>query len=220
LQTLNKETLSLKNRLPKNIIVPAIFGMLLYIFLFLSQNWEVFSNNTTISWIAMLLGAVVLYGIVIGAINNLTNLDLGFAGYKLSSLLFGLVIPLGLFLYNNYHKTPKPSYSSLLEKENITLKSNNKECVRIKYGSFTNGTDTIVSRDYELIKSSAKEIKNRIKWLDSCSYVRLENINSVSDYIRLGNFEDNQHYRYTKPGVPNYTDQETYEMIITIKRTD
>lgn len=173
----------------------------------------------------MLLGAVVLYGIVIGAINNLTNLDLGFAGYKLSSLLFGLVIPLGLFLYNNYHKTPKPSYSSLLEKENITLKSNNKECVRIKYGSFTNGTDTIVrysenSRDYELIKSSAKEIKNRIKWLDSCSYVRLENINSVSDYIRLGNFEDNQHYRYTKPGVPNYTDQETYEMIITIKRTD
>jgi hypothetical protein len=195
--------------------------MILYVFLFIGKNADVFSNNSTIGWIGMALGVLVLYGLGFGVLNNITNLELGYSGFKLSTLFFGLLIPLAIFIYNFSFNEPETKYSSLLEKENITLISNNKACSKIKYGSFTNGSDTIVrysenNFDYELIKTLDQQFKNRIKWLDSCSYVRIENNNSVSRYIRFGNFENDFHYMYGKPASVHNINNETYEMILEI----
>ncbi len=113
------------------------------------------------------------------------------------------------------------TYRSILEKENINFKSNGFECSKIKYGSFTNGTDTIVrfiekGKNYELTKSLGIETLMRIKWMDSCSYVKLNSNNSVYEYIRLGNFESEQHYIHSKPGDYHSITDESYEMIIKI----
>ena len=194
--------------------------MLLYIFLFIAQNANVFNNNTVTIWVGMLFGIVVLYGIVFGILNNITNLELGIVGFKLSTLFFGLVIPISLFAYNQFIKKPTVTHASLLEKENIQLIVNNKACEKIKYGTFTNGTDTIIrffekNQDFELLKTPTQQFKNRIKWLDSCTYITLKN-QSLIKYIKLGNFENEQHYRYCKPGNYHNISEESYEMILKI----
>lgn len=198
-----------------------MFGFILYILLFIGENSEYFADNSTVMWIGMLLSILFLYGLVIGIVNNITNLELGLAGLKLSSLFIGLIIPIGLFSYNYFYKEAPIKYSSLLEKNNIKLITNPNACYGIKYGTFTNGIDTIIRYsekhiNYELIKTTNQQFTNRIKWLDSCSYLRLEKNNSVSRYIRLGNFESDIHFMYSKPASVHNINEESYEMILSV----
>lgn len=196
--------------------------MLVYLFLYLGSNAELFSNNTTVNWISLILGTIAIYTITIGAIKNLTNIEIGFVSYKFSSILFALIIPISIFCYNYFRPKDEPiKYTSLLDKENIVFVVNNSECSKVKYGTFTNGTDTIVrfirdGKNYELTKLLNKETLFEIKWLDSCSYAKIKKNNSLIEYIRLGNFDNDTHYKYTKPGHLHNIDKEHYEMIITV----
>ncbi len=83
--------------------------------------------------------------------------------------------------------------------------------------------DTIVrysenNKDYEIVKTFESQITNRIKWLDSCSYVRLDDSNGLtSEYIRLGNFKEGIHDFYSKPTSLHKLSDEKIEMARELK---
>lgn len=215
--------MKLKNNLPKNIILPALFGLLFYLFLTLGVNYRLISKSKTFNLIGISLGILSLYGIVIGVLKNRMNLVLGYAGFTIGRFLIGIILPIIITIYQYYFYEPPKLYNSILEKENIRFATDFKKCHKIKYGTFFTGHDTIIryfenNKDFELIKGYDGQITNRIKWLDSCSYVRFDESNGLtSDYVRLGNFKQNLHYMYSKPSRTHYLTDENIEMVISIK---
>ncbi|CAH8294699.1 hypothetical protein EV196_108171 [Mariniflexile fucanivorans] len=123
-----------------------------------------------------------MYLIVYAVINKKESFGISLLGFYIPHILFSIGLQIFLIINQIFftdHDKNEPK--SLLEIEKIELVSNPIDCNKIKYGTFVNGIDTIIrysenNKDYELIKTIGFEDKlNRIKWLDSCSYVRIIN---------------------------------------------
>ncbi|MFI0427949.1 hypothetical protein [Mariniflexile sp. HMF6888] len=214
----------MKSNLSKNIFLPAIFGLFFYLFITLGANANLISQSKILNILGISLGVLGLYGIVIGMLKNNTNLAIGLAGFNIGRFLFGFIIPIVVSVYKFYFYIPSDHYNSILEKENIEFTVDFKECHKIKYGTFiVQNYDTIIrynenNKDYEIVKTFDSQTTNRIKWLDSCSYLRFNESNGLaSEYLRLGNFEGRTHYLYSKPSSSHKLSDEKIEMVIEVK---
>jgi len=211
----------LNKNLPKNIILPALIGAAFYFLLLFAENRFLVSQNQILTWIGVILGAITMYGIAIGTSKNAWNIELFFSGLRLSSIFFGILICLILYGIGYFYESKEKKFDSLLEKNGINLVSDNKKCINVKYGIFTNGFDTInryreKGQDFESIKSNSFKEKYRIKWIDSCMYIRIENQSAITT-TTLGNFENDTHYAFIRPSALHYIEEESYQMIIKIE---
>lgn len=214
----------MSNNRPRNLIVPALFGVLFYIFLKLAQNTILYTFYPQLSLLGISLGAIFLYALVIGLLNNKINLLAGAVGYKFAVGLFGIIIPISVHIYSYYFYTEAPKYNSILERDNIEFVSIDDKCKTVKYGLFSNGCDSIIrfhenGKDYQRIISEGQDQLNRIRWLNPCEYVVIEGVDLASEYVKLGNFEELNHYMYSKPPALHSLKEEKNEYIITL-RTD
>ena len=190
----------------KATIRPIFIGILFYLFVLLANNSELIAEDLIRTWTTLIAGALFIYLIAFAAINHKKSFDIAAIGFYIAHLLFSIGLPIFMIInkvfFVDYSEKPP---RSLLEKENIEIVVDFKECHKIKYGTFMLDSDTIVrysenNKDYETVKTFDSQITNRIKWLDSCSYVRLDENNGLtSEYIRLGNFKDGIHDIYSKP---------------------
>jgi hypothetical protein len=161
---------------------------------------------------------------VYAAINKKEYFEISAFGFYIAHIIFSIVVPIFMIVNQVFftdHSLKKPN--SLIEKENIEFISNPLECHKIKYGTFLNGIDTIIrysenDKDYELVKITGLDDKlNRIKWLDSCTYVRIINKGSVTEYIRLGNVENEKHQMFEKPSITHKMEEEKITTLTEIK---
>ena len=209
----------------KTIIGPLIVGILFYTFIFLGLNFELISNNSILTWVAIIGGTILLYIICFGILKSPKKNTLGVLGVVIAKVLISIGVPMFLIFSELYSppKTIEEKPHSLLEKDKIKFESISHQCNRIKYGKFSNGIDTIIryrenDKDFELVKSFNKEKNNRIKWLDSCSYIRIdERNNSISRYVRLGNFKNSSHQMYSKPSISHKMEDEKMETVFELK---
>ena len=206
----------------KLIALPMILGAMFYFFVLLGYNYKVITDSTIKTWIALIAGTILMYFIVFGAITNKDSISVGIYGFYISKIVFGICAPVVMLFLQLIYPTQKiDPPKSLLEKENVVFIFNNGNCFKAKYGTFITDTDTIIrylknNRNYEIIKSISQEEKRfQIRWLDSCSYARLSNNNAVVAFVQLGNFENNKHQMYSKPGITHYIDK---EKIITVEQ--
>ena len=54
----------------KTIIGPLIVGILFYTFIFLGLNFELISNNSILTWVAIIGGTILLYIICFGILKS------------------------------------------------------------------------------------------------------------------------------------------------------
>lgn len=189
------------------IIFPIITGILFYIFLFLGMNARVISQNSTAGLLSIALGAVLVYAIVFGMINNPEdNFTFGYFGFRFARVFLAITLPILSIVYRMYSpSTTVAAPESLLQKENITFATDAKRYPEVKYGVFVKGYDTInrfvhEGFDFETIKTIQGEKTYKIKWLDSTSYCRVDPRNSlILEIVNLGNFANGTYQMYTKP---------------------
>ncbi len=185
----------------KEIIGPIITGFLFYFFVILGANVRLISNNV-ILLTGIIGGIILLYSIIHGIIRApYRNLILGVFGSGVAEATMWLgLFPTALFFDNT-------NFSSLkkIETNPIEFQENSSLCHKVKYGTFSNGMDTIIrysenGQDFELTKSSNQEKQCKIEWLDSCTYVRInKSNNALTRYVKIGVFMDNSHQLYSKP---------------------
>ena len=193
----------MRSRLPNNLKIPALFGIVFYAVLFLGRNSSVLEAYPVLNLIGIFVLATVLYVFVFGLLKNPLNVVVGAAGYRIARILVALLLPFGVFIYQRFYASPEEQFNSLLEKQNISITPDNKACVKYRYGKFTDGQDTVVrfkedETDFEL----AKKEKLRIVWADSCLYYTVNEHGVVLKIVRLGNFNpDGTFIQYSKPGV-------------------
>ena len=208
----------------KSIIRPILFGFSFYLFILLGHNADFISKDSIRTWTAIIAGTLFMHLIVYAAINRRERFEISVLGLYIAHILFSIGMPIFLivnqvFFTDHHRNEPK----SLLEKNKIEFISIPMDCNKIKYGTFLNGIDTIIrysenNKDYELIKIVGFEDElNHIKWLDSCSYVRVRNKGSVTKYIRLGNIENGQHQMYEKPAIMHKMIEEDIKTLIELK---
>ncbi|WP_298136369.1 hypothetical protein [Flavobacterium sp.] len=185
------------------IILPIIVGILFYFFVLLGMNYRIISKDSSFSLCAIGLGAILLYVIVFGIINNKENISLGLIGIAIARILFVIVFP--LFMVNHFKINDTNKSESLLEKQQIELNLNPSKCYEIKYGLFAKGSDTIEryktdNEDFERIKSLNGEQLFKIKWMDSSMYIRINPENNlVEETVTIGNFNNGKHEIYVTP---------------------
>lgn len=208
----------------KSIIRPIFFGFLFYLFILLGYNADFISNDSIRTWTTIIAGTLFMYLIVYAAINKKESFGISALGFYITHILFSIGMPLFLIINQVFftdHNKSKPK--SLIEKDKIEFVSSPKDCNKIKYGTFLNGIDTIIrysenNKDYELVKTVGFEDKlNRIKWLDSCSYVRIINKGSVTKHIRLGNIKNGEHQMYEKPAITHKMSEENIKTLTELK---
>ena len=208
----------------KSIIRPIFFGFLFYLFILLGYNADFISNDSIRTWTAIIAGTLFMYLIVYAAINKKESFGISALGFYITHILFSIGMPIFLIINQVFftdHNKIEPK--SLIEKDKIEFVSNPIDCNKIKYGTFLNGIDTIIrysenNKDYELVKTVGFEDKlNRIKWLDSCSYVRIINKGSVTKYIRLGNIKNGEHQMYEKPAITHKMSEENIKTLTELK---
>ncbi|MEM8763474.1 MAG: hypothetical protein AAGD88_06670 [Bacteroidota bacterium] len=200
----------MRNDLPKNLKIPALFGILFYLVLFLGRNSELLNKYPILNLIGIFALATFVYALVFGVLKNPLNLAVGAAGAKIAGIVLALLLPFGVFIYQRfyYNKTEEP-HKSLLEKENIAIVRNAMECGKNKYGTFTDGMDTVIrfkekGVDFEQTKSFGKTEILKIMWADSCLYYAINDNGVVLKIIQLGNFDvDGTFDHYLKPGTPH-----------------
>lgn len=208
----------------KVIIRPLFFGFLFYLFILLGHNANLISHDSIRTWTAIIAGTLFMYLIVYTVINKKESFGISAIGFYITHFLFSIGTPIVLitnqvFFADLNKNGPKP----LIEKDEIEFVSSPIDCNKIKYGIFLNGIDTIVrysenNKDYELVKTVGLEDKiNRIKWLDSCSYVRITNKGSVIKYIRLGNIKNTEHQMYEKPAITHQISEENIKTLRELK---
>ena len=213
----------MKNNLPGNLRIPALFGILFYIGLFLGRNSDLLNDYPILHLFGISVLVVSLYALVFGIIKNPLNLAVGTSGFKIAAILIVLLLPFGVFVYQKFYYKPEKQYKSLLEKEQIAIIPNGTECIKNKYGVFTNGYDTIIrfkrnNVDYEQIKSFKKEEALRIKWVDSCVYYAVKNNGLLVRIERLGNFKyDETFEQYSKPAAIHEISEERILLLKKIK---
>ncbi len=203
-------------------IRPIFIGFSFYLFILLGHNSEFISNDSIRVWTAIISGVIFIYLIAYASIDNKKSIGIAAIGFLFAQVLFSIAIPIFMIVNQVFFTNQSQKEQiSLLKKNNIELISNSMECYKIKYGTFLNGIDTIIrysedNKDYELIKTVGFEDKlNRIRWLDSCSYIRIIN-NSVIKYIRLGNIKNGKHQMYEKPTVTHKMEVEEIKTLIEL----
>ena len=198
--------------------------MLFTLFVLFGRNSELVSKSAFLTWTGIIGGAILLYVFVFGIIRDIDYLSFGLLGFYLGKIFFALSIPICLLVYD-YYNPREISYQpkSLLEKEGISLKKDFEKCQNIRYGTFWNGYDTIIryskdKRDYETIKSFDGNIEYVLKWMDSCSYLRVhEKSGLVESHVQIGNFENGFHSMYMKPAKFHRLEEQRIQQIVTIK---
>jgi hypothetical protein len=190
------------NRIIKSILV----GALLYIFFLLGFNANLVSKNVLLSFFTIIGMTILLYVIIFDYIKNKENIGFGILGFMFAKIALRVIFPLFLIFYTiEKHKEEISTPQSILEEKNISFEKNATECQKIKYGTFVCGYDTIIrlrkdSKDFEIVKTSKEEKQYHIKWLDSCTYYRVNSSNmSIEEIISMGNFLSYGHYIYSKP---------------------
>ncbi|WP_040254769.1 hypothetical protein [Psychroserpens mesophilus] len=211
----------------KSIIRPIFFGFAFYLFILLGYNTNFISNDSIRTWTTIIAGTLFIYLIVYAAINKKESFGISAIGFYITHILFSIGLPIFLiinqvFFTNHIKNEPQ----SMLEKDKIEFVSNPIDCNKIKYGTFINGIDTIIrysenNKDFELIKAIGLEDKlNRIKWLDSCSYVRIINNGSMKEFIQLGNIKSGEHQMYEKPAITHKMSEEHITTLTELKKTN
>lgn len=133
-------------------------------------------------------------------------------------LILALGIPVFLIVYQ-LNAEPARQPESLLEQNQIEFATDFKKCAALKYGGFVNGTDTLVrlakgGKDFESIKRQGTETIYRIKWLDSCTYCRINPKNGIVEAIvEMGNFQLGKHTLYTKPAGMHHIEEEYLDVV-------
>lgn len=205
-------------------IRPLFLGGLFYLFILLANNAQWISKDAIKTWTAIIAGSLFLYLIAYAAIYQRKNLMLAGVGFSLVGLLFSICIP--LYLITNkilFTENTKKTTQLNQEANKFSIIDNDGECQKIKYGTFVYGIDTIIRysedcKDYELLKIYGIEAElHAIKWLDSCSYVTLDNRSSVLEYIKLGNFDGENHQMYIKPVTTNSLKNEEIKTMTHVK---
>ncbi|MEM6894489.1 MAG: hypothetical protein AAF554_12420 [Bacteroidota bacterium] len=199
----------MRNDLPKNLKISALFGILFYLALFLGRNSELLKAYPVLNLVGIFALATFVYALVFGVLKNPLNLAVGAAGVKIARFVVALLLPLGVFIYQRFYYEPQESYKSLLEKENIAIVPNATKCGKNRYGTFTDGIDTVIrfkekGVDFEHTTSFGKAEKLKITWADSCLYYAINDNGVVLKIIQLGNFDaDGTFDHYVKPGIPH-----------------
>jgi len=203
---------------------PMFIGFLFYLFILLGHNSEFISGDSIKTWSAIISGTIFIYVLVYAVIHKKESIGIATFGFLTAQVLFSIGIPIAMiankvFFTTKVIETP----ASLLERDNIELISNSTACYKIKYGTFINNVDTIIrytkdNRDYERVKSYGFDDKHhRIKWLDSCSYVRISNKESITEYIKIGNIEQGVHQMYERPIATHVIEDETIRTLKELK---
>ena len=210
----------------KSVIRPIFIGFLFYLFILMGYNAALISNDSLRTWAAIITGTIFIYLIIYAAISEKESFGISAIGFYITHILFSIGMPVFLiinqvfFTDRNKHENKSKSW---LEKDEIEFISNPIDCSKIKYGTFLNGIDTVIrysedNKDYELIKAIGFEDKlSRIKWLDSCSYVRIKNNGSVAKYIKLGNIKNAHHQMYEKPVITHKMTEENINTLMELK---
>ena len=203
--------------------MPALFGLVFYVAMFLGGNWALLKAYPILNLLGIFCCAAFLYAFVFGVIKNPLNLAVGVSGFKWSRILVGLILPFILFVYQRFFYKPKEQFNSLLQKEQKFMERDSERCISMKYGTFTDGRDTVIrfqedKRDFELIKSSGEEATTRITWIDSCMYYTVSEKGLVLKIVQLGNFDaDGSFEEYSKPGFIHELDD---EKILRLRKVD
>lgn len=192
------------NRIIKSILV----GALLYFFFLLGFNANLVSRNVLLSFFTIAGLSILLYIIIFDYIKNKNNIGFGIFGFILAKIAFRVIFPFILFFYTiEKNKDEILTPQSILEEKNISFEKNATECQEIKYGTFVCGYDTIIrfkkdSKDFEIVKTPKEKKQYHIRWIDSCTYYRINNNNMIlEEIISMGNFLSYGHYLYSKPAV-------------------
>jgi len=198
-------------------------GFLFYLFIFLGHNSQLISKDSIKTWTAIISGIIFLYLFIYMLITNRESIGVAAIGFFISQTLFSIGIPIFMITNKVFFTTNNELPESLLERDKIELVSNSLECDKIKYGVFFDGIDSIIrysenNQDYELIKITGFQEKlYRIKWLDSCSYVRIVNEGSVTEYVKIGNIQPESHQMYEKPITTHRIEDERIRTLFVIK---
>ncbi len=104
-------------------IRPIFIGILFYLFVLLANNSGVIAEDLIRTWTTLIAGVLFLYLIAFAAI-----------GFSVAHLIFSIGMPVFMiinevFFVDHSKKPPR----SLLEKENIQIIIDFKECHKIKY---------------------------------------------------------------------------------------
>ncbi|GAA3594652.1 hypothetical protein Q4Q39_06990 [Flavivirga amylovorans] len=205
-------------------IRPIFIGFLFYLFVLLANNSGFIAEDLIRTWTTLIAGVLFLYLIAFAAIKDRKSFGIATIGFSIAHLLFSIGMPVFMiinevFFVDHSKKPPR----SLLEKDNIQIIVDFKKCHKIRYGTFILAYDTIIrysenNKDYEIVKTFDSQTTNRIKWLDSCSYVRFNEDNGLtSEYLRLGNFKGGTHDIYSKPTNLHKLSDEKIEMASELK---
>ncbi|MCK7591440.1 hypothetical protein M0G43_12710 [Subsaxibacter sp. CAU 1640] len=208
----------------KSIIRPMFFGFLFYLFILLGYNAHFISKDSIRTWTAIIAGTLFIYLIVYAVIHRKESFEIGALGFYIAHILFSIGMPIFLIINQVlFTDRTKNAPKSLLQKNNMELVSNPIDCNKIKYGKFLYGIDTIIRYsenkvDYELIKTIGYDDQlNRIRWLDSCSYVRVTDKGLVTKFIKLGNIKNGEHQMYEKPGGTHTMSEENIKTVTELK---
>ena len=174
---------------------------------------EAISNDHTKIWSTIIAGAIFLIVITLSAIFKPRDLKVGIFGYALGYLIFSIAAPLTL-IYNEVLLSDNTPPNSLLERDGIEFTATPNICNKNKYGRFLIGIDTLIrykeeGRELEIIKRIGQEDKiYYLKWLDACSYVRIQHQGIAAEYVQLGNFDDGSHQIFIRPAKTHTLDEE------------
>ena len=166
----------------------------------IGNNHSYFNTSKSLTYAMIVTGSLILYtGVNLVISKNSFNISLFTSGFIFGQIFsyFGLVQEFVPKLFPE--STPKtPEYIS---SEVPEYTPNPEKCLTIKYGTFLSYTsDTIIryvekGKNYEILKSSNGVMKNKVKWIDSCSYMLIGKNGILMATVHIGDFKDDgRHY--------------------------
>ena len=202
----------------RGAIIALIIGNLFGWFFLFGRNSNWFEDKQSLIPIFLIVGVLLLYISVIGIVRNRSNLAFGVFGIFLSKFTsIPLVFLVNFITTTNYKNQPKK------EKSKIEILKDTSLCESIKYGTFTNGLDTIIrvnekGKEYEISLLNNISTKCRIKWIDNCSYMVIAKSGLVTKFVQIGDFiNGNSHDLYVKPPAMGKTVEESISRYKIIK---
>ncbi len=195
----------MKNK--KQYILAILVGELFFIFFVLGQNANLFKSNVYINLAGIILGTLLLYSFVITLISSSKiNYNLVGLGYARAYIIFTATFFISIFVKQFLFKKETISPKSIIEKEQLEFTSNFKACNTLKYGTFlVDDRDTIIrytenNKELETLITNGKSIIYTIKWIDSCTYIRVNRTSKVvASKVKLGNINELFHNLYISP---------------------
>ena len=195
----------MKNK--KQYILTILAGELLFVFFILGQNANLFKSNIYINIAGIILGVLLLYTVVISLIStNNINYNLVSKGYARAYIIFTTTFFISIFIKQFLFKKETIYPKSIIEKEQLEVTSNFKACNTLKYGTFlVDDRDTIIrytenNKELETLITNGKSTIYTIKWIDSCTYIRVNRTSKVvASKVKLGNINELFHNLYISP---------------------